>query len=155
MTTDPQLDLFPDQQTGPEIDPVLARREERGAFDALFAQGRAFARKASLAPCPTCRQPVLTGVDAAIVGIPVTVDPTPLSPQQELAATMAGRPTYSLRISPGRAEIEDRDRYAICKPHPTGRPIVPAHRCGARFPTHLQQWRTTARNSHPDDPPPF
>lgn len=153
--TDTLFDLPADPRPDPGPTPVLARREERGAIDAMFAQGRAFVRKASLGPCPSCRQPVLTGVDADMVGIPVTVDPTPLTPQEELAATMAGRTTYSLRISPDRAEIDDRDRYAICKPHPTGRPIVPAHQCGARFPSHLQQWRTSSRPTRPDDAPPF
>lgn len=153
--TNTLFDLPTDPRPDPVTDPVQARREERGAIDALFAQGRAFVRKASLGPCPTCRQPVLTGIDDAANGWPVTVDPTPLSPHQELAATMADRPTYSLRISTDRVEINDRDRYALCKPHPTGRPIVPAHRCGARFPTHLQQWQTRARPSSPDDAPPF
>lgn len=147
-----QLALFGDPTPAEPIPAHIERAELNGMLDALFSTGRMFTRKASRHRCPRCGASVLSAVDGDLAAEQVTVDPTPLDHADELACKIADRPTYRLRIREGRAQLDDRDR--VTGPAPDGATIVPAHRCGARFPGALKLL-DPPDTGHPDDPPPF
>ena len=132
MTTEPTL---PGLEPDVDVDPATAARERWGMLDALLAQGRQFTRKASVTRCPTCRAQVLTGADALMAATSVTVDPTPLDPESELACKLAGRGLYTVRRVDDRLELDYRDEWGT--PGHATRPVVPAHLCGHRFPGDL------------------
>src|SRR5690554_1779857 len=46
--------------------------------------------------CHRCRALILAALDSPVAGIPVRLDPVPLTAEQELAARLAGRATYNL-----------------------------------------------------------
>lgn len=131
----------------------VAREELRGMIGELFASGRMFTRNASAHRCPTCRAYVLSAVDADRCAEQVTVDPTPLTNEAELACKLGDRPTYRLRIREGRAQLDDRDPRT--GPAPEGAVIVPAHRCGARFPGRIEQLLPPPRVDDRHAQPPF
>lgn len=87
--------------------------------------------------CRDCEELTLVGLDGDIAAIKVRVDPTPLNPLQEALCAIAGRRTSSLTIGAARSKITiwDRDPLAIGKP--LSEPVVPHHKCGARFPGFL------------------
>jgi hypothetical protein len=86
--------------------------------------------------CPKCDRITLHGMDADMAAGMATVDPTPLTRQQEIWCAIHGRQTYSLRIDPDRKiEINDRPRYSLgleCR-----NPVVPEHQCGSEYPGFL------------------
>lgn len=73
-----------------------------------------------LATCRTCAAPVLTGYAE---GVPVVVDPTPISRQAELRTVVGGRSCYALI----GGELVFRDVHRLTRPAVL---ILPAHRCG-------------------------
>lgn len=50
--------------------------------------------------CPRCHAPVLRALVGNPCGLDVRADPHPLNVRQELAARLAGRMTYCLRLHP-------------------------------------------------------
>lgn len=86
--------------------------------------------------CGKCGEIVQTGIDDPVMGEQAMVDPTPLTPLQDLTCAMTGRTTYRLFQAGTVTRISARDQFT--RHHPAGAegqpPIVPAHRCGARFP---------------------
>lgn len=132
----------------------VEREERRGMIDGLFSSGRMFTRNASRHRCPSCRASVLSAVDGDLCASSVTVDPTPLTPEGELACKLSGRLTYRLRIREGRAQLDDRDPVWTGAA-PAGATIVPAHFCGARFPGTIEHLLPAARTIDRTAPPPF
>lgn len=109
-------------------------------------------RSARWTRCPKCQQIILQGLDDDIAAFTVQADPTPINPRQETACRLTARPTYA--VTEGRQiELDRRDRWSTGKPSPD-RPIIPAHKCGARFPGFLlpKQKRTQGAT---DDECPF
>lgn len=86
--------------------------------------------------CRNCRQIILEGLDADIAALTVQADPTPINPRQETACHLTARPTYTVTMTSRRIELDRRDQWSIGEPSPSF-PILPAHKCGARFPGFL------------------
>jgi hypothetical protein len=104
--------------------------------------------------CPTCDQLTLHGMDADVCAGMATADPTPLSPQQELACFIVGRPTYTLKPREKGYELSDRRCDYLWGPRPPdhrSKTVIPAHKCGARFPGFIQQ--PTTQETHNGQPP--
>jgi hypothetical protein len=70
-------------------------------------------RAARARRCRSCRQYVLTGLDADRCALPVAVDPDALSARGEAIAILAGKSTYSLRWLSNRLELDRRNRWEI------------------------------------------
>jgi hypothetical protein len=94
----------------------------------------AFRATAVWTRCPKCQAIILTGLDDPVIGSPATVDPTPLNPVQELICALEHRPTYRLHHTGSTAHIQHRDRWQKPAGTPNAPPVVPAHRCGHRYP---------------------
>lgn len=106
-------------------------------------------RKAVYRLCGSCLVPVLEGMDADRCAWTVRVDPTPLTPLEEVLCVLADRPTYTLRIGE-RMILDYRDEYGVGKP--SAQLVVPGHLCGARFGSTLPRPRAAAAQA---DAPPF
>lgn len=93
--------------------------------------------KATWTRCRKCSEVVLTGLDDPVLAAPAMIDPTPLTPLQDLTCALTHRTTYRLLQAGTETRISCRDQWN--RHHPAGAPgkppIVPAHRCGARFPS--------------------
>ncbi|WP_422758275.1 hypothetical protein [Paenarthrobacter sp. C1] len=104
--------------------------------------------------CNTCQELTLHGMDADMCAGMVTADPTPLSPQQELACMIIGRPTFTLKPRGQAYELHDRrdaHKHGPRPPDHKGRTVIPAHQCGARFPGFIQRPTTKETpNAEPD-----
>ena len=111
-------------------------------------------RNARWQRCTTCQELTIHGMDADLCAGMVTVDPTPLTPQQEHWCALQGRPTYSLDIDADRKiKINDRIHYSLAKPHPRGNPIVPTHHCGQRYPSFIEELRKPTTTTATATPP--
>jgi hypothetical protein len=92
--------------------------------------------KATWTRCRKCKAIVQTGLDDPVIASPAMIDPTPLTPLQDLTCALTHRTTYRLFQAGTETRISHRDQFN--RHHPAGEagqpPIVPAHRCGARFP---------------------
>ena len=95
--------------------------------------------RAATANLHTCGAWTLLGYDADVLAWQARVDPTPLTTHGELAALLAGRPTYDLTQTGPRLQLDHRapDHIAGRPPghHATTGPfdVVPAHRCQERL----------------------
>ena len=112
-------------------------------------------RAARWGRCTTCQELTLHGMDADICAGMVTADPTPLSPPQEHACFIVGRPTFTLKPRGTSYELSDRTGAYLYGPRPPdhhGKTVVPAHRCGARFQGFIPRPTTkeTSTNDQPD-----
>lgn len=85
-------------------------------------------RTATETTCPTCGQTVLAGLDADAMAATAVINPTPLTPTQEVTEWAAGRRTYT--YSPTRREIDYRDRGSLT---PTDR-VHATHTCPKEAP---------------------
>ncbi|PPH95152.1 hypothetical protein C5C95_16990 [Rathayibacter sp. AY1B7] len=91
--------------------------------------------------CPRCSQPVLIydwdDIDGVFLG-PARVDPTPITPLDEVACTILDRPTYLLeKTIVGTHRLSRRWAITLRRHTPYAIAILPAHQCGARYPTTL------------------
>jgi len=68
-------------------------------------------RRARELNCPRCGKPVLAGLDADRMAGEAVINPTPITPTQELTEWAAGRRTYT--YSPLRGEIDYRDHGSL------------------------------------------
>lgn len=93
------------------------------------------ARTARYHKCDKCKEIIITGLDADIMAFTVTVDPTPLDPHKELACIMANRYTFTAWPTIEGYHLEHRDMFNMSDQQ---HPVLPAHRCGARFPGFLE-----------------
>lgn len=100
--------------------------------------------------CKTCQELILRGLDADLCAVIVDVDPTPLTPQQELWCALQGRRTYELAQLGRKVTIWARCPYAIARP--ADYKIGPAHQCGMRYPGFLF---TKPAPASTDQTPPF
>lgn len=106
--------------------------------------------------CTDCGELTLHGMDADLCAGMVTADPTPLSPQQEHACMITGRPTYTLKPRGNSYELNDRSGaylYGTRPPDGRGKTIVPEHLCGARFPGFIPTPKQQQETTH--EQPPF
>lgn len=69
-------------------------------------------RRARVRLCDSCRKPVMRGITADYGGRSADADPTPLSPEGEALALIAGRPTLELRWT-NKYELDLRDTFRI------------------------------------------
>lgn len=117
--------------------------------------------------CPTCKQPILAGLDEDLGAFHTHVDPTPLTRLGEALTLLGNRRTYTLRRQPPTAAtITRRGRWAIPS-HPPGAgtsaapyDVLPAHQCHA-WPLPPEAYTeptvhpSAALAAHPDDPAPY
>lgn len=106
-------------------------------------------RTAKYQRCPKCQQITLTGLDHDTAAFTARTDPTPLTPQTELATILAGRQTYAAWRTPEGYHLEHRDHFNMAD---LQHPILPEHQCGARFPGFLEA--PTTGDHHGYDPNP-
>lgn len=109
--------------------------------------------------CPSCKTPILAGLDQDTCAIRATVDWTPLNPAGELAALLAGRRTYRLDLQPGgNPKLTRRTPADIRRPIKKWMraDIVPAHQCNTPpLPTIPTRLTTEIIEDDPNTPPPF
>ena len=109
-------------------------------------------RAARWGRCPGCQELTLHGMDADLCAGMVTADPTPLSPQQEHACMIVGRPTFALKPRGTSYELSDRRGaylYGSRPPDHRGKTVIPAHQCGARFPGFIPRPTKETTSEHP------
>jgi hypothetical protein len=80
-------------------------------------------------PCPTCRAWTLVGLDDHVAGIPVRVDPGPLTRSDEAAVLLDGRATFALIPDGTRLRIRRRDRWQIAGTPADRTHAVAEHSC--------------------------
>lgn len=99
--------------------------------------------------CTKCSAWTLQGPDDDRAAILATADPTPLTPKQEIECALNDRRTYTIGTTPsGKPQLETRDIYGIGAP--IRRTVIPAHKCGHRYPGNTYKNRTPLT-----DQPPF
>jgi len=105
--------------------------------------------------CPSCRAPILCGLDDDECGWRRYVDWTPLDPTGELLAHLAGRETFLLTKQPaGNPKLKKRNAHHIAEyRNPTWGDIVPEHRCGATLPVIPTKIITAPRRNSNKKPP--
>lgn len=145
--TQPALFKTPPKPSKPGMDDWLKQQLETktGGF-----------RAARWGRCPNCSELTLHGMDADLCAGMVTADPTPLTPQQEHACMIFGRPTYTLKPRGNSHELNDRTgayHYGSRPPDQHGKTIIPAHQCGARFPGFIP--RPNKPQETTNEHPPF
>jgi hypothetical protein len=113
------------------------------------ATGPRYRTNAAWCRCPKCEAIILAGLDDPCIAAPAKVDPTPLTPLQELVCALEHRSTYRLHLAGTSGRIQARDRWQ--PPAGGDPPVVPAHLCGNRFPGFTPP--AIERTRH--DKPPF
>jgi len=108
-------------------------------------------RAAKWERCHHCNQITLTGINDDICAWTITVDPTPLTPQQELECLLSLRDTASATPHGKTYDLHHRDADMISD-YPAGGPntygtVLPNHQCGNRYPGFLA--RNTAAGWDP------
>lgn len=120
----------PQKQPKPKIEAWLleALKTKTGGF-----------RNTSWQRCPNCKKITITGINNDTCAWKVTVDPTPLTPTDELLCTLTNRDTVSAIPRGNNYELHHRAKDMITG-HPPGKGtyglVFPTHQCGARFPGH-------------------
>jgi hypothetical protein len=102
------------------------------ASGALSPEG--IGRRAQPRRCPSCRQPVLVGLDADTGSVRADADPAPVTALGELLAQLEGRRTFALVRNAGRLVLDYRDAGRIrYRPAGTDRlDVLVEHRCPSR-----------------------
>lgn len=92
-------------------------------------------RAARWRQCDTCRMLTLRGMDSDLCARIVTVDPTPLTPDQAQWASRANREVFQATLTGRKVTINDLSPGTAL----TGVRgyLVPTHRCGGRTPGFL------------------
>lgn len=144
-----------ERHDAPMPDWLKRRLENAGLMDPATGA----TRRARAARCAACRRPVMRGIDLDYSGLAVDCDPTPLSPEGELSALLAGRRTYTLRWLGERYEIDRRDIEQITG-SPAGTPrldVLVLHACnGAPLPATPTALADAKRPAQPvGDIPPY
>lgn len=157
--TSPLFDLAPPVANQPrpegELPTWLRRRlEDTGLMDAETGA----TRTARTRRCPTCRRPIIHGLDANWAAQIACCDPWPLTPIGEALTLLAGRRTWSLTFA-GRYELDYRDHWRIRGlPAATRHDVLAAHECGLP-PPHSSRTHSVLldapnlRQHQPTDPP--
>lgn len=113
--------------------------------------------------CPRCKEIVIAATydlhpKPGRVIMTATVDPTPLEPHTELACKLAGRATYTAQRAPlgGKLTILRARTARWDHTWKDQQVTLPAHQCGARFPTfHTPPYQPPASQGADDNEPPF
>lgn len=105
-------------------------------------------RTARFHACHRCTAIVITGLDDHVMATTVTADPTPLDTPAIRACQLINRRLYTAwRRTTG---------YELTPYTPTAhQPTIPAHHCGARFPTFLEHAIPLPTDHPSEEPPPF
>lgn len=116
-------------------------------------------RRARMAYCSDCGQPIMIGLDADRAGLPAYCDPAPISTLGEAAALLLGRATYALRwIGFDGYRISMRTPWDI-RAHPAGTQpdieVLAEHRCGTRLPETGSPIHAPPRSAPLPETPPF
>ncbi|WP_404285416.1 hypothetical protein [Glutamicibacter arilaitensis] len=115
---------------------AVNKKPEQWLIEALKTKTGGF-RNTRWQRCPTCKQITLTGINSDNCAWTITVDPTPLTPHDELLCTLTGRDTASAIPKGTNYELHHRAKDMI-QGHPPGKGlyglVFPNHQCGARFP---------------------
>lgn len=103
---------------------------------------------AKLHPCGAL---VLTGLDEDVMGLPVEVDPQPLTPVGEALMIGAGRMTYTVESN----RLYARPIWRISKYRHDEFDVLASHMCGAPIPAELTRpaKRTKPRKEYADECP--
>ena len=120
--------------------------------------GRTTSRTIHATTCCSCRAPILTGLDADVLAVTVSVDWTHLNEQGELQALLQGRTTYRLEAPPGqRPRLTRRRAPQIRAKRKQWQQfdIVPDHKCGNPLPAISTRIITANQQADRDAPPPF
>lgn len=152
LSVTPSLfELPPDPIPHPEGEGYLP---EWLAAEIRAGHGNAYRTIAVWTRCLRCAAIILTGLDDPCIAANAAVDPTPLTPVQELICTLEYRPTYRLHLQGTGARIQHRDQWNGRTPAGTkGKPpVVPSHRCDHRFPGFIVPPATERQTS---GKPPF
>lgn len=105
------------------------------AAEIRAGHGNAYRTYAVWTRCRKCDAIILTGLDDPVIAASAAVDPTPLTPVQELICALEHRATYRLMLAGSGARIQWRDKWQ--PPAGGDPPVVPAHKCAHRFPGFL------------------
>lgn len=100
----------------------------------LQAERRPIGRQAKYMHCPKCGDIVLRGLDDEYCAVDALADPTPLTARTEYACYLVGRTTYNAITRGQTFELGARMLRWVRAPELTSWPVIPQHRCGARFP---------------------
>lgn len=86
--------------------------------------------------CRKCKEIVLTGLTHDTCAWTATADPTPLNRKTELAAILTNRQTFQAPLDKalGGYRLDYRYPGSTWTKHP----VIPAHKCGHRFPGFLE-----------------
>src|SRR3954464_8100562 len=103
--------------------------------------------KVTVAACPRCKQPTLTGYAE---GIRARVDPVAISRAGLIAAILSGHPTYRLT----RVGLVELDADRINSQFIRG-PMVTAHRCGQPPPPEYRDIRPAQPAPEQDERIPY
>lgn len=88
-------------------------------------------RRAKLRRCPRCNAPTVTGLDHQPCGVPVHLDPVPLTPAAELVAHRLGRRTFDLTRTP---TIDPRNPWNLTHREHL---VLPHHYCRDGVPLRI------------------
>lgn len=100
--------------------------------------------------CRACAAPVLAAIDD--LGLTTHIDPAPLTPEGELLALLAGRPTFATF----GADLCHRWAGEITHRPASTRAVYAAHQCGAApLPVNREFVKANTRTNYATDPIPF
>lgn len=116
----------------------------------------AHARLATQRTC-TCGAPVLDGQAGSCAPLSARVDTQCLTPSDELAAALTGRPTYAVWPAKDGVELERRGQFHLRTPAGVRTQVVAHHVCGAPLGTAGPCLGSTDADAagFDDGPPPF
>lgn len=127
---------------------LTAYLEQRGLADTDHVRTRARYTR-----CRGCAAPVLTGLDAAVAGLPRVCDTVDLDPAAEFAALACGRSTFAVLELPGGLRLARRGPESIRGARQT-RPVICEHRCGQPAPASIAfRWAIPAAATTSNHPP--
>lgn len=140
-------------------DHVKRRLEQLGLLDPVTGA----TRRARACLCPTCRRPVMRGIDREYGGMSVDADPEPLTVNGEVNALMTGARTYNLQWVPRPGgmgyTLDSRDQWQIARwpAGSNGMDVLAEHSHQPRhYETAASQLPDTAATVIPaDDDPPY
>lgn len=129
---------------------LTAYLEQRGLADTDNVRVRARYTR-----CAGCAAPVLSGLDAAVAGLPRVCDITDLDRPAEFHALLTGRATFTVLELPDGLRLAHRHQWAIAAPR-QHRPVVAEHTCGQPQPTSTAfRWAIPASAAGLATLPPF
>ena len=108
-------------------------------------------RAAKFHYCRRCSAIVLSGLDDDWMASMATADPTPIDRTAETGCIIIGRKTYAAWRTATGYDLTHRDPHYLDTPRTAH--LLPAHRCGARFPGFITP--PAVDQLDPNRPPPY